>query len=113
MDTVYFDVSNHQPPLTDKVLSWKRWSRWAAIRVCDGTFRDTNFLNNFGWLQALKRSQLVGYIVYLVFPPSASNASVNETFATFQAMVGNSFHQRMVRMIDVERWKRWSGDHSR
>ncbi len=115
MDTLLPDVSEHNSILNDIIISnWRRWSKWVSIRVCDGTYEDKHFSDNMNWIQrAIIKRWLIGYIVYVVYPPSENLANAPSTLSTFFAMIGERFRRRQVRMIDVERWGRWNHDISK
>lgn len=105
-DTFLADVSEFQPVVDDsypyKVLS---------IRVCDGTYQDHNFAQNYAWMRkALDSGQLTFGILYTYVRPSnwASNGQ------TMMAMIdaNGGLHPRCALMLDVESGGNPSGDQS-
>lgn len=95
-DTLFADVSEFQVPVNNSypydVLS---------IRVCDGSYRDGNFEQNYSWMQdALDDDDLVFGIVYTFVRPNnwADNA------ATVKDMIdaNGGLHDRVCIMLDVE-----------
>lgn len=106
VDTLFSDVSEFQPVVDDsypyKVLS---------IRVCDGTYQDHNFAQNYAWMRkALDSGQLTFGIVYTYVRPSewASNGQ------TMMAMIdaNGGLHPRVALMLDVESGGNPTGDQS-
>lgn len=80
--------------------------RFAAFRVCDGTYRDQLFPASFANAQTMTASgRLRGYIAYAVFPPSTSSASRQETFVTITTSIGFKHRPHMALMLDVESWR--------
>lgn len=105
-DTLFADVSEFQSAVDDtypyKVLS---------IRVCDGTYQDHNFPQNYAWMRkALDSGQLTFGILYTYVRPSewASNGQ------TMMAMIdaNGGLHPRCALMLDVESGGNPSGDQS-
>ncbi|OQZ93452.1 hypothetical protein BST11_02165 [Mycobacterium alsense] len=106
-DTLFADVSEHQVPVTDAYTDatyhqddadWHY--RWLSIRANDGTHRDNNFAQNYGWCkQAADSGRLNGFIVYAYWRPDWQ-----ATLATFQDQINSNGgpHPKMVAMIDVE-----------
>jgi hypothetical protein len=93
------DVSEHNK----KAINALYKLLWFAFRVCDGTYKDSLFKENFGFVQ---KSKLMGFIVYSVWPRSIGWSSWQETFHTMKTMLGTAHHPRMVLMDDVESWRR-------
>ena len=119
MDTLFPDVSDHNQILNDQVaLKWLRWSRWVAFRANDGHHMDANFGANFAWVnRAISVFKLVGYVVYTVYPASAENLTPMQAWLLYKTQLdrilpGNSRRRRQVRLIDIEKWGHYSGDHS-
>jgi hypothetical protein len=102
-DTLYADVSEWQVGVNDtypySVL---------CIRSNDGTYRDRQWVNNYGWcLRNVDTGRLTFFIVYFVWRPNW-----RETVETFKSQV-RAPHPRMAVMIDVESWGgQISGDQS-
>lgn len=105
-DTLFADVSEFQKVVDDsypyKVLS---------IRVCDGTYQDHNFAQNYAWMRAaLDSGQLTFGILYTYVRPSewASNGQ------TMMAMIdaNGGLHPRVALMEDVESGGNPTGDQS-
>lgn len=110
-ESYWADVAEFQgKPYSDFYLSWNKFSGWASFRCNDGTYQDQNFTENFRWARNCAR--LVGYIVYIVFPPSQSSASWHQTYMTFVSQIGQNHDPRMVVMIDVESWGKTASDRS-
>ena len=119
LDTLFPDLSDHNAILNDQVATkWRRWSRWVAIRANDGHHLDGNFASNVSWIsRALSLFKLVGYVVYTVYPASAENLSPLQAWTLYKEQlakipVGRGRHRRQVRLIDIEKWGHYSGDHS-
>jgi hypothetical protein len=102
-DTLYADVSEWQVGVNDtypySVL---------CIRSNDGTYRDRQWVNNYGWcLRNVDTGRLIFFIVHFVWRPNW-----RETVDTFKSQVRIP-HPRMAVMIDVESWDgQISGDQS-
>jgi hypothetical protein len=87
------DVSSYQPAVND-TYPWP----WLIFRVCDGTYRDSNFASNLAWARkAAASGKLAGYTIYAVYEPGA------DTLGTIKAMVGTP-DAHVTVMIDVESW---------
>lgn len=104
-DTLYADVSYFQRPVDDsypyKVL---------CIRSNDGTFRDTNFAQNYAWCaRAVDSGRMEFFIVYAYWRPNWE-----ATGATLIDMVTKAGgpHPRMAVMLDVESGGNPGGDQS-
>jgi len=94
-DTIFADVSEFQVPVDDsypyQVLS---------IRVCDGTYQDHNFAQNYAWMKgALDSGKLTAGIVYVFVRPNWQ-----QTANTIRNMFGDNggVHPKVVLMLDVE-----------
>jgi hypothetical protein len=105
VDTLFADVSEYQFPVDDsypyQVLS---------IRVCDGTYRDRNFAQNYRWMRtALDNGTLTFGIVYTYARPNWQ-----ENVDTVRSMVdeGGGLHPRVALMIDAESGGNPRGDGS-
>jgi hypothetical protein len=93
-DTLYADVSEWQTGVDDSypypVL---------CIRSNDGTYRDHQWDNNYGWCRRSADSgRLTFFIVYFVWRPNWQ-----QTVDTFKDQVGTP-HPKMAVMLDVESW---------
>jgi hypothetical protein len=104
-DTLFADVSEFQVPVNDsypyQVLS---------IRVCDGTYQDHNFAENYAWMKsALDSGKLTMGIVYTYVRPNWQG-----TANTIRNMFGDNggLHPKVVLMLDVESGGNPAGDGS-
>ncbi|MBO0884389.1 MAG: hypothetical protein J2P17_29475 [Mycobacterium sp.] len=96
VSTLFADVSQFQPPVDDSypypVLS---------IRVCDGTYVDPNFAQNYAWMRAaLDSGKLMFGIVYTYVRPATWQSNADTLTATIDANGG--LHPRVALMLDVE-----------
>lgn len=105
-DTLFADVSEFQTPVNDSypysVLS---------IRVCDGTYQDGNFAQNYAWMRAaLDSGKLTFGIVYTYVRPGSWQANA----ATVKQMIdaNGGLHPRVALMLDVETGGNPAGDQS-
>jgi hypothetical protein len=104
-DTLFADVSEFQVPVDDsypyQVLS---------IRVCDGTYQDHNFADNYAWMRgALDSGRMAFGIVYTYARPNwLDNAN------TVRSMIdaGGGLHPQVALMLDVESGGNPPGDGS-
>jgi hypothetical protein len=104
-DTLFADVSEFQVPVNDsypyQVLS---------IRVCDGTYQDHNFAENYAWMKrALDDGRLAMGIVYTYVRPGWPG-----TVNTVRSMINDNggLHPKVVIMLDVESGGNPNGDGS-
>lgn len=104
-DTLFADVSEFQVPVNDsypyQVLS---------IRVCDGTYQDHNFAENYAWMKsALDSGKLAMGIVYTYVRPDwqGNVSTVRQRFAD-----NGGLHPKVVIMLDVESGGNPAGDGS-
>jgi hypothetical protein len=93
-DTLYADVSEWQVGVDDRypypVL---------CIRSNDGTYRDHQWANNYGWcLRNANSGRLSFFIVYFVWRPNWQ-----QTVDTFTSQIGPP-HPKMAAMVDIESW---------
>jgi hypothetical protein len=102
-DTLFADVSEHQPPL-DESYPYP----WLSIRSNDGTYRDHNFRENWDTARRMLDSgKLVGLIVYAVVRPNWE-----DSLAVHLDMQGEN-RPDVVSMADAESWSgQIVGDHS-
>jgi hypothetical protein len=105
VDTLFADVSEFQSPVNDlypyPVLSF---------RSNDGTYRDSNFWQNYRWANdAINSGRLAFFIVYFYWRPNWEE-SVN-TLIDMVTQAGGP-HPRMAVMIDVESGGNPGGDQS-
>jgi hypothetical protein len=105
-DTLFADVSEFQAPVDDSypypVLS---------IRVCDGTYQDHNFAQNYAWMRgALDSGKLAFGIVYTYVRPTDWQANADTVRTMIDANGG--LHPRVALMLDVERGGNPGGDQS-
>nr|WP_318276353.1 NlpC/P60 family protein [Mycobacterium eburneum] len=105
-DTLFADVSEFQVPVDDSypypVLS---------IRVCDGTYVDHNFAQNYAWMRAaLDSGRLTFGIVYTYVRPGTWQSNAQTVIDTINANGG--LHPRVALMLDVERGGNPAGDQS-
>jgi len=104
-DTLFADVSEFQMSVDDsypyEVLS---------IRVCDGTYQDHHFAQNYAWMRkALDDGRLTMGIVY-----SYVRTNADQTAATVKSMIdaNGGLHPKVVLMLDVESGGNPAGDGS-
>lgn len=106
VDTLFADVSEFQAAVDDsypyKVLS---------IRVCDGTYRDHKFAQNYAWMRrALDSGKLTFGIVYTYVRPDIWQANADTVRAMIDANGG--LHPRVALMLDVESGGNPAGNQS-
>lgn len=106
VDTLFADVSEFQSAVDDsypyEVLS---------IRVCDGTYQDHKFAQNYAWMRkALDSGKLKFGIVYTYVRPSDWAANGQTVMAMIDANGG--LHPRVALMLDVESGGNPGGDQS-
>ena len=93
-DTFYADVSEWQVGVDDSYPY-----RVLCIRSNDGTYRDREWINNYGWcLRNADSGRLTFFIVYFVWRPNWQ-----QTVGTFKDQV-RAPHPKMSVMLDVESW---------
>lgn len=105
-DVFFADISEFQSCVDDsypyEVLS---------IRVCDGTYRDHNFEQNFAWMHsALDSGRLAMGIVYTYVRPGDWPGNAQTALSMVNGAGG--MHPRMVWMLDVENGGNPPGDQS-
>lgn len=105
-DTLYADVSEWQPPVTDAYTD--AGYRVLCIRSNDGTYRDKDWASNYAWCRRqTDAGKLAFFIVYFVWRPNWQ-AAVD----TLKSQIGQP-HPKMAVMLDVESWGgQISGDQS-
>ena len=93
-DTLYADVSEWQVGVDDSYPY-----RVLCIRSNDGTHRDREWINNYGWcLRNAATGRLTFFIVYFVW-----RKNWQQTVDTFKDQV-RAPHPKMSVMLDVESW---------
>lgn len=93
-DTLFADVSEWQRTVDDSYPY-----PWLSIRSNDGTYRDNNFHENYGWARrALDDGRLLGLIVYAVVRPNWE-----DSLYVHLDMLGED-RPDVVTMADAESW---------
>lgn len=104
-DTLFADVSEFQTQVDDSYPY-----RVLSIRICDGTYQDHNFAENYAWMKAaLDSGKLTMGIVYTYVRPNWQG-----TASTLKTMFADNggLHPKVTLMLDVESGGNPAGDGS-
>lgn len=106
-DTLFADVSYFQAKVNNSYTD--AGYQVLSIRSNDGTFRDTNFADNYDWCaKAVDDGRMVFFIVYFYWRPGSGDIDTHMDMVNAQG----GPHPRMVTMVDLESGGNPGGDQS-